>query len=453
MIPGSISVVGLARSGSAAARLALSKGIKVYATDAGDSETLRATARELTALGADVDVGRMDVDKITRTDAIVVSPGVPPDAAPFDDAQVAKMKRIGEMEFAARFLTAKIAAVTGTNGKSTTTALAGHLLATGGVDVAIAGNIGHALSNVAIEDKQPEWVVVEASSFQLADIDEFAPRIGVLTNLAPDHLDRYESIAQYYADKQRLFRNSTRESVWVLNGDQPEVMQLAGNAEGRRLTFRIEGVLAEEEQGAFLADGGELVLNLDGARAVLAHSSELPLLGAHNQANALAASLLAIGTGVDIASIRAGLKTFRGLPHRVEIVGEYDGVLWINDSKATNVASTAVALRSMQRPTVLMLGGRHKGEPYSVLAPDLGQIKLVVAFGEAAEIVEQDLSPYVQVVRVVGPFEHVVKRATELATRGDALLLSPACSSFDMFRNYEERGDAFRQLAKEEKHG
>jgi UDP-N-acetylmuramoylalanine--D-glutamate ligase len=443
----SISVLGLARSGAAAAALALSKGIMVYAADAADNEAVRAVARELKEKGATVDVGAADVDRIAQTDVMVVSPGIPPGAAPLNDERLADMPRISEVEFASRFLTARVAAVTGTNGKSTTTALAGHMLATGGVAVEVAGNIGNALSNVALKDAQPEWVVVEVSSFQLADIDEFAPKIGVVTNLAPDHLDRYDSVEQYYGDKAKLFSNATVDNVWILNGDDPAVQALPGDAPGRRLWFQLDRELAEGEHGAFLAHTGELILKVDALHAVLAAPGELPLLGRHNQSNALAASLLAIGTGIPIQSIRQGLRTFGGLPHRLQVIGERGGVLWINDSKATNVASALVALQSMTRPTVLLLGGRHKGEPYSELLPGTENLKQVLAYGEAAEQIVHDLGRHVDVEALSGSFDQVVARAREIARPGDAVLLSPACSSFDMFRNYEERGEAFRRLA------
>jgi UDP-N-acetylmuramoylalanine--D-glutamate ligase len=449
----SISVLGLARSGAAAAALALSKGIAVYATDAADNEQVRAVAQQLRASGADVDVGAADVDKIARTDVMVVSPGIPPTAPLLNDERLSDMPRISEVEFAARFLTARVAAVTGTNGKSTTTALAGHMLATGGMAVAVAGNIGNALSNVALQEPQPDWVVVEVSSFQLADIDRFAPDIGVVTNLAPDHLDRYDSVEQYYGDKQKLFMNATKNNVWILNGDDPDVQALPGDAPGRRLWFQLERELGEGEHGAFLARTGELVLKVDALRAVLAKPGDLPLLGRHNQANALAASLVAIGTGIPIQSIREGLRTFGGLPHRLQVIGERNGVMWINDSKATNVASTLVALQSMTRPTVLLLGGRHKGEPYSELLPALENVKQVLAYGEAAELIVHDLGRDVAVESVAGPFEQVVARAAAVARAGDAVLLSPACSSFDMFRNYEERGEAFVRLAMQETNG
>lgn len=444
----SISVLGLARSGSAAARLALSKGISVYAADAGSNDALLQVAQDLKSLGADVDIGTVDVEKIANTEVIVVSPGIPPAAPPFDNARIARMKRISEVEFAARFIKSNIAAITGTNGKTTTTALAAHVLAVAGIDAVAAGNIGNALSSVALQEKQPEWVVLEVSSFQLADIDRFRPAIGVLLNLAPDHLDRYPNVEAYYADKQKLFRNATNDSIWILNGDDPDVQKLAGDAPGRRICFSLERELGEGEHGAFAAANGDLILKVDALRAVLAKAGELPLLGEHNKANALAASLIAIGTGVPIASIREGLKTFRGLPHRLQIVAENGGVLWINDSKATNIASTKVALDGIAGPTILLLGGRHKGEPYTKLLPHIKRVKIVIAYGEAADVIENDLRGHVAVEKVSGSFDEVIDRAAGYAREGDVVLLSPACSSYDMFENYEERGNAFARLAK-----
>ncbi|HEY0305255.1 MAG TPA: UDP-N-acetylmuramoyl-L-alanine--D-glutamate ligase [Longimicrobiales bacterium] len=447
-----VGVLGLARSGRAAAELALAQGIGVYAADAADTADLREGASALGRLGADVELGRFDIDKLLSVDAIIVSPGIPPKAPPFNDPRLAGVKRISELEFASRFLTARIIAITGTNGKSTTTALVGHLLETGGISAVVAGNIGNALSNVALQDVQPAWVVVEVSSFQLADIDRFSPAIGALTNLAPDHLDRYESVEQYYGDKKKLFKNSSMDTIWVLNGDDPEVMRLAHDAHGRRLLFKTSGPLQEGEHGAFISDEGDLMLKVDLLRAKLVHRSELKLLGVHNQANALAASLIAIGTGLPLPALREGLRTFAGLPHRLQVVSTAGGVTWINDSKATNVASAAVALQSMTQPTVLLLGGRHKGEPYTELLPFMQSVKRVLAYGEAADIIAHDLKDSISVELVGGSFEAVIARARALTQPGDAVLLSPACSSFDMFRNYEERGHAFAALA-EAQHG
>lgn len=449
----SISVLGLARSGTAAAELALARGIRVYAADSATNDTLRNVAQDLTSKGADVDVGSADIAKIAETDAIVVSPGIPPGAPPLNDARLATKKRISEVEFASRFLKSRVAAITGTNGKSTTTAWAGHVLAEAGLAVEVAGNIGNALSNVALMAQQPEWVVLEVSSFQLADIDGFTPNIGVVTNLAPDHLDRYDSVEAYYGDKKKLFKNASVDSIWILNGDDSAVLALPGDALGRRLCFRLGAELGEGEHGAFATSTGELMLKVDSLRAHLANANELQLLGAHNQANALAVSLLAIGTGIPIQAIRAGLRTFRGLPHRLEVVADTGGVRWINDSKATNIASTIVALKGVTQPTVLLLGGRHKGEPYTQLLPHMQNVKIVIAYGEAADIIEKDLKNRVALERIDGGFEQVVARAAEFARAGDVVLLSPACSSYDMFRNYEERGSAFAQLAKQARHG
>jgi UDP-N-acetylmuramoylalanine--D-glutamate ligase len=449
----SIGVLGLARSGRAAAELALAKGIDVYAADAADNAELRAGAAELGSRGADVELGRIDVEKLLQVDAMVVSPGIPPRTPPLDDPRLARVQRISEVEFAFRFLSSRVIAITGTNGKSTTTALVGHLLETGGINAVVAGNIGNALSNVALQDQQPAWVVVEVSSFQLADVDQFAPTIGALTNLAPDHLDRYASLSEYYADKKKIFKHSSIDTIWVLNGDDPEVLSLAADVQGRRLLFKVDGPLLEGEHGAFINDNGDLQLNVDLLRFPLVNKRELKILGKHNQANALAAALIAIGTGLPLWALKEGLRTFRGLPHRMEVVSNAGDVTWINDSKATNIASAIVALKSLTQPTILLLGGRHKGEAYTNLLPHMHNVKHVIAYGEAAPIVVQDLASRVAVEHVAGDFKQVIARAGALAQAGDAVLLSPACASYDMFRNYEERGAAFTQLAQQVNHG
>ncbi len=451
---GTVAILGLARSGRAAAELALRAGYRVYASDAGDSPALRAAAEAVRRAGGEAEVGGHSAEKIAACDLIVVSPGIPPTARILNDPAVAAVPRVSELEFAFRFLDAPVAAVTGTNGKTTTTALASHLLRTAGLDAPAAGNIGLALSEVARRDEAPDWVVVEASSFQLADIETFAPRIGVVTNLAPDHLDRYATVEAYYADKARLFENATDSSAWVLNGESPEVLALPGDAPGRRYLFRVRSAPEPGELGGFVTDDGVLTLRTESGAEPLVHASELRILGEHNRANALAAALVAVLAGAEAEAVREGLRSFRALEHRLEPIVERGGVLWINDSKATNVESTRVALRSVTRPTVLLLGGRHKGEPYTSLLPELkGRVKAVVAYGEAAGLVERDLAGAVRVERVDGPFEDVVERAASLAVPGDVILLSPACASFDMFRDYEERGRRFAALARGEGEG
>jgi UDP-N-acetylmuramoylalanine--D-glutamate ligase len=442
-----IGVLGLARSGLAAARLALARGASVYASDAGDSPATRAAAETVERLGGDAQVGGHDVDRLAACDRIVLSPGIPPTAAVLRHPALREVPIVAEIELASEQLDGPIIGVTGTNGKTTVTALAAHLLETAGVRAVAGGNIGTALSELALADPQPEVVVLEVSSFQLSRVERFAPAIGILTNLAPDHLDWYDSVETYYADKARLFMNARESSRWVLNGEDARARELPGDAAGERYYFRIATPLEPAERGGYLAADGWLVLRTGGAEERLLPATELRILGPHNVANALAAALAARLQGAEAGAIVEGLRSFGALAHRMEPVGERAGVLWINDSKATNIASTRVAVRSLDRPVVLLLGGRHKGEPYSELLPELeGKVRCVLAYGEAAERVEADLSGRAPLERVEGGFEAVVGRARELARPGDAVLLSPACSSYDMFANYEERGERFREL-------
>jgi len=445
-----IGILGLARSGIAAARLALARGASVYASDAGASAAAQAAAEEVRALGGEVDVGRHDMEKLAACDRIVLSPGIPPTAPIMQDPVLRRVPVVPELEFGFEQLGVPVIGVTGTNGKTTVTALATHLLCASGYTAVAGGNIGTALSDVALRDPLPDVVVVEASSFQLGKARAFAPEIGVLTNLAPDHLDWYSTVEEYYADKARLFQNATPESRWVLNAEDALARDLPGEAPGTRYHFAIEGPLAEGERGGYLSGDGWLVLRLEpGREERLLPAAYLRILRPHNVANALAASLAARLFGASPEGIAAGLRTFASLPNRMEPVAEREGVLWINDSKATNVASTRVALRSLQRPTILLLGGRHKGEPYTELVEDMGRVRCVIAYGEAGERIRNDLTGKVPVEQVAGSFQEVLRRAARLASPGDAVLLSPACSSFDMFANYEERGKRFRELVQE----
>ncbi|HET7791085.1 MAG TPA: UDP-N-acetylmuramoyl-L-alanine--D-glutamate ligase [Gemmatimonadales bacterium] len=437
---GVVAVLGLGKSGVAATRLLARAGVRVYASDASSQPYAGPEVAALRALaGVDVQVGAHDLARVRAASGVVVSPGIPPEAAPLAAAREAGVPIVSELDLGFRELRGpRVIAVTGTNGKTTTTALIAHLLRTGGLRAEAAGNIGRPLADVALEGRDWQWLAVEASSFQLHDSPGFAPDVGVLTNLAPDHLDRYPSVDAYYADKRLLFRNATTKSVWVLNADDAASRDLPGGAPGRRVGFSLE----RTAEGWF--DRGAAVLRL--GKAELAPRSALGLLGDHNVANALAAALAVREAGVEPPRIAEGLRTFRALPHRLEPVREVAGVLWINDSKATNIASTTVAVAAMDRPYVLLLGGRHKGEPYTGLAPLLAaRCRRVIAYGEAGPIVEHDLGGKVPLERG-GSFEDVVARARRAAGAGDAVLLSPACSSYDMFKNYEERGALFRRL-------
>lgn len=445
-----IAVLGLARSGRAAALLALARGYEVYASDAADTAPAREAAEAVRLAGGRADAGRHDLDAIARCDLLVVSPGIPPSAPALQDARVAGVPRVSELEFAARHLRSRVVAVTGTNGKTTVTALIAHLLDTAGLEAVAAGNIGLPLSDVARHDEQPEIVVVEASSFQLGGVDTFDPEIGVFTNLAPDHLDRYPNVAAYYADKQRLFRNAHADSRWILNGEDPRVLELAGDARGLRWLFTLNGPLPEGQRGAW-REGHDLAARVEPSADVvhLGRSDDLGLIGPHNQANALAASLAALLMGAAPVVVRDGLRRFAPIEHRLETVLDAGDVKWVNDSKATNLESTRVALRGMDRPVVLLLGGRHKGEPYDGLLEEAqGRVRSVIAYGEAASIIVADLGARLPVIPVTGSFDDVVAAAARTARRGDVVLLSPACSSYDMFADYEERGRRFKELVR-----
>lgn len=446
---GEIAVLGLARSGTAAARLLLADERKVYASDSVSSDTTARNAEALKALAADAVAGSHDLERIARASLVVASPGIPPGAPPLAAARNAGVRIVSEIEIALCYLkSSRVIAITGTNGKTTTTALVGHILRGLGLDAVDAGNIGTPLAEVALRDPQPAWIALEMSSFQLHDTPGLAPVVGVLTNLSPDHLDRYPAVTEYYADKARLFANASDSGRWVLNADDDRVQAMAAEIPGNKYHFSIR-----RQADAWLdAASGWLVLFGE----PLLERSDLGLLGDHNVANALAAALAVSVADDDFRSteararIRRALSTFKPLAHRLEIVGEREGVQWINDSKATNVSSTLVAIEGMRRPTILLLGGRHKGEPYTSLADAIRKrVKHVIAFGEAGPVVEKDLAGTVPIDRLDADFESVIRRARELAAPGDAILLSPACSSYDMFRNYEERGARFRQLAAE----
>jgi UDP-N-acetylmuramoylalanine--D-glutamate ligase len=445
-----IAVIGLARSGRAVATLLRKHGYKVYASDIASSPDTGLAAEQLRALSVAVDIGVHDLERIARSALVVTSPGVPPTAKPLAFAREKGIPVASEVEIALNFLEAPcVIATTGTNGKTTTTALIAHLLRGLDRNAVEAGNIGTPLSEIALRAQQPKWISLEVSSFQLHDTPSLKPLVGVLTNLSPDHLDRYASVQEYYADKARLFANADGESAWVVNGDDKTVMQMVSDVAGHKYTFSLV-----EESDAFLdSRSGELVL----LGAPLISRKDLPLLGAHNVANALAASLAVAAadrehqTPKSRKGIAKALETFRSLPHRLELVGEFHGVQWINDSKATNISSAAVAIDGMERPTVLLLGGRHKGEAYTALAePIRGKVKRVIAYGEAASIIARDLRPIVDVLRLGADFNEVMQAARAAAKPGDAVLLSPACSSYDMFANYEDRGERFRALATQE---
>ncbi|HVX87411.1 MAG TPA: UDP-N-acetylmuramoyl-L-alanine--D-glutamate ligase [Gemmatimonadales bacterium] len=432
-----VAVIGLGKSGIAATRLLRREGLAVYASDAGSG----AAPEDIEALrqrGAAVETKGHDLARIAKAQLAVVSPGVNPNTPARKAATEAGVTQIAEAELGLLAMPGvKTACITGTNGKTTTTALTGHLLRMGGLKAVTAGNIGTPLSAVAMEPGHPEWLAVELSSFQLHDMPSLRPTIGALTNLAPDHLDAYASIDEYYADKARLFLNADASSLWISNADDPVSKGMTSEVPGTHLRFSTRG-----KADAWYDRPIDRLMIGEGP---VAPRSSFPLFGDHNVQNALLAMLVADRAGVPHPRIAEGLRTFSPLPHRMEPVREVQGVLWINDSKATNIASTEVAVRGLDRPFILLLGGRHKGEPYTRLAEAAGgKCKAVVAYGESGAQVERDLKDHLKVIRMGSDFDAVLRTAAGLAEPGDAVLLSPACSSYDMFKNYEERGATFR---------
>jgi UDP-N-acetylmuramoylalanine--D-glutamate ligase len=432
-----VAVVGLGKSGVSASRLLHSQGIPVYASDSGTGQEFENWATALRAEGVAVDIGEHDFARISRSAAVVVAPGVPPSVPALETARNAHLDILAEVDIGFLALRGgRCIGITGTNGKTTTTSLIAHLLCIAGLKAETAGNIGRPLCDVALSTQPPDWVALELSSFQLHDAPHLRPAIGVLTNLAPNHLDRYTSLQEYYEDKARIFRNADTSSVWITNADDPVLQKMSRAVQGTHRRFSTE----RRADGWF--DRGKLQLML-GTSAVLPRS-ELPLLGDHNVANALAAALVAAQVGCTVEQIAAGLRSFRAIPHRVEPVRVVDGVLWINDSKSTNITSTEVAVAALDRPFVLLLGGRHKGEPYTRLLEPLRKMcRAVVAYGESGPLIVKDLGASLNVVPA-GDFAEVLRTARRLARPGEVVLLSPACSSYDMFRNYEERGERFR---------
>ena len=473
--PPGVSVIGLGTSGDAAARLALEKCGSVYVSDLSTDPGTRLRGRALEVLGAEVHLGRHDLERIAASGLVVASPGIPEEAPVLRRLHAQGVRCVSEPEFAARFHTGALIAVTGTNGKTTTSVLIGHLLDAAGIDAAVGGNVGGGIappaSALALASPSAEWWVLEMSSFQLAGTERFSPEIGVLTNLSEDHLDRYGDVARYFADKQKLFQNATGASRWVVNGEDPAAVAMVGDADGELHLFAGERRAAEDAQGrarlsAFVRNG-VLTLRVGEERspaapeeAVVARD-ELQLLGRHNVMNALAAVLAARLAGAAIAGLRRGLASFAPLPHRLEPVAERRGVLWVNDSKATNVSATLSALASFERPVILILGGKDKGEDPLPLAPALraAAVRAVALYGETAERWARELSGALAggagcgdertPVTAVEGFDAAVAVASRQALPGDAVLLSPACPSFDLFGSYEERGARFTELAAE----
>jgi UDP-N-acetylmuramoylalanine--D-glutamate ligase len=433
-----VTVVGAARSGVAAAELLVRRGATVTLTDLrdrlDDEDRLRAA-------GVDLELGGHHASTFTGVDLIVTSPGVPYRQPFIEAARHTGIPVIGELELASRWLRGKVVAITGTKGKSTTTTLTGRMLEAGGHRVLVGGNIGHALSAQVDESTENTIHVIETSSFQLETAVTFHPWIAVLLNFSPDHLDRHATVEEYSAAKTRIFAQQEGEDWAVLNADDSATLAMAAGGRARQLLFSMRGELSE----GIVVDGEAIVRRSAAGREPLVPLSAIRLLGPHLVADVLAASAVAWLVGVDAAAMTRAVEGFSGLEHTLEPVGEVGGVWFVNDSKATNIEAARRAIESFDDGLVVILGGRFKGGDFrDLLEPLESRQGTVVAIGESRPLIADALGGHVDVYEA-GDMSAAVRTAFASASPGQTVVLAPACASFDMFRDYAERGRAFKQ--------
>jgi UDP-N-acetylmuramoylalanine--D-glutamate ligase len=434
-----VLIVGAARSGIAAARFLLGQGAVVALTDQKPIEKWSPDAVALKESGVGLLPGEAPSWLLDQLDLVIVSPGVPATIIPIRYAERAGAEVIGEVELAARYLKGRLVAITGSNGKTTTTSLIGELLRDAGLKVQVGGNIGTALISMVDSSRDDSWTVAELSSFQLETIKTFHPSIAVVLNVTPNHMDRYETFNDYAAAKHRIFMNQTPSDVAVLNADDPTVSSWASGLRAKVLQFSVR---KEIENGVFLRER-ELIFR----EQVLLNVDEMKLRGLHNVENVAAAFAAGIAAGASIESMRATVKRFDPVEHRLEFVAEIDGVKFYNDSKATSVDATLKALEAFaaeRGKIILILGGKGKKAPYAPLEPLIRtKVRKLILIGEDAETIEKELGSSAPFERA-SDMKDVVNRSFAAAEKGDVVLLAPACASFDMFDSFEHRGKVFK---------
>ena len=437
-----VLVVGLGKSGVASALFLKAKGAHVTVSDAKSEDQLGEAIPVLLDAGIAVETGGHGERTFHGQDLIVVSPGVPVDAPSLVQARSLGETVIGEIELAAQFFPGTIVAITGSNGKTTTTTLAGELIAASGFPTIVGGNIGTPAISL-VEGATPETMaVLEVSSFQLETIQTFRPKVAVVLNVTPDHLDRHRTFAAYVDAKARIFENQQESDFAVLNADDPTCAELSGRTRARVFWFSRK---KEVNQGAYTRDG-QIIFSDTKTESEVMPISEIPLKGTHNLENVLAAICVGAVMGCKSEATRRAVREFKAVEHRLEYVATIRGVEYYNDSKATNVDATIKALESFPANIHIILGGKDKGSDYSVLRDLLHQrAKRVYTIGAAAEKIESQIEGSAEIVHAE-TLEGAVKRIASTAAAGDIVLLAPACASFDQFQNYEERGHVFKQL-------
>ncbi|NLT96124.1 MAG: UDP-N-acetylmuramoyl-L-alanine--D-glutamate ligase [Clostridia bacterium] len=439
-----VLVMGAARSGIAASKFLKAHGAHVILTDIKPAEKMADVEKELAGSGIETLWGQQPELKEINPDFIVVSPGIPLNIPPLSLAVKLQIPVISELELAYKFSKTPFIAVTGTNGKTTTTSLVGQLFQDVGRKVVVGGNIGLPLIS-QVENLTPQnLIVAEVSSFQLESTIDFKPRVAIILNITPDHLDRHGSMEAYRSIKAKIFANQTEEDFLVLNYDDPLVKELAFRAKSHVIFFSRKNKL---EEGVYL-DGGNLVINIGEGPVHISRPEEISIKGGHNLENAMAAVAAGYMMGLEPEEIRKTLISFPGVAHRLEFVAEINGVKYINDSKGTNSDASIKAIEAFQEPLILIAGGRNKGSDFVDLAQKIKErVSKLILVGEAKdEIKSAVLKNGFSDIYEAGDFQEAVNIASSLARAGDIVLLSPACASFDMFNNYEERGDAFKEL-------
>jgi len=438
-----VLVIGAARSGIACARFLAGRGAVVALNDRKAIEEWPEEARALKDSGVGLLPGEVPMWLLDQLELVVLSPGVPTKIIPARYAERAGAEVIGEVELASRFMRGRIVGITGTNGKTTTTSLIGELLKDAGLKVQVGGNIGTPLISLVETSRDDGWTVAELSSFQLETIADFHPSVALVLNVTPNHMDRYESVTDYAAAKHRIFRNQTAEDVAILNADDEIVSSWASGLRAHVVMFSVR---RELEEGLFLR-GRELVSRTKEGERVLLSRDEMQLRGLHNVENVLAALAAGLACGAAPDSMRETVKRFQPVEHRMERVATIDGVTFYNDSKATSVDATLKALEALaddEGQVVLILGGRGKRAPYAPLAPLIREkVRRLILIGEDASQIESELKDDAAIERAQD-MKEAVRRSFDAAEAGDAVLLAPACASFDMFKSFEHRGEVFK---------
>ena len=451
-----IVVVGLGKTGIAVSRFLKRKGALIVATDTATESDLGPSIQEIRAMDISVELGQHTSEVFQKAEYIILSPGVPHTIEPVINAKNRGIPVLGEIELASRFIKEPIVAVTGTNGKTTTTELLGSMLKLAGIDVFVGGNIGNPLIGYVDDEQKSDVIVAEISSFQLDTINTFRPSIGILLNITEDHLDRYPNFEAYAASKIRLFENQQTNDLAILNGSDPLVRSLTGKIKSKKLIYPAP---KDNEAGAVL-NGQKILFHLDEAATTRRnfHSSNsaspestvldvfnFSRMGRHNLENACAASLAAMAVGAKTQAIQNALDQFQVGPHRLEYVDTIQGIDFYNDSKATNVDAVIKAVQNFTQPVVLIMGGLDKGGDFHALKQILaGRTKSLIVMGQAAATIQSILGDVVPTIAATSMAD-AVKQAFQISSQEDIVLLSPGCASFDMYDSYAQRGEDFKR--------